>query len=63
VIDLSLAQTWDFQIQKRRIAAGPSSLDALIAAQAKKLDTLRPHKKGLMQELFLSLQSATEVNE
>lgn len=29
-----------------------SSLDELIAAQARKLDTLKVHKKGLMQQLF-----------
>ena len=34
-----------------------SSFDALIAAQAKKLDALRTHKRGLMQQLFPSLEA------
>ena len=29
-----------------------ASLDAMIAAQAEKLDALRTHKRGLMQQLF-----------
>jgi type I restriction enzyme S subunit len=38
--------------ERARIAACLSSLDDLIAAQARKLDGLRAHKKGLMQRLF-----------
>jgi hypothetical protein len=34
--------------------SGSASLDALITAQAKKLDTLKLHKQGLMQSLFPS---------
>lgn len=30
------------------------SLDALIAAQAEKLDALKVHKQGLLQQLFPS---------
>jgi type I restriction enzyme S subunit len=40
--------------EQRKIAACLSSLDALIAAQADKLDALKTHKKGLMQQLFPS---------
>jgi type I restriction enzyme S subunit len=40
--------------EQQRIAACLSSLDALIAAQSRKLDGLRAHKKGLMQQLFPS---------
>ncbi len=40
--------------EQQRIAACLSSLDALIAAQSRKLDALRVHKKGLMQQLFPS---------
>lgn len=40
--------------EQQRIAASLSSLDALIAAQSRKLDGLRAHKKGLMQQLFPS---------
>ena len=38
--------------EQQRIADCLSSLDALIAAQARKVDALRSHKKGLMQQLF-----------
>ncbi len=40
------------QQEQARIAACLSSLDDLITAEAKKLDALKAHKKGLMQELF-----------
>ena len=40
--------------EQQRIADCLTSLDALIAAQAHKLDTLKAHKKGLMQQLFPS---------
>lgn len=38
-----------------RLAGCLSSLDALIAARAGKLDALKTHKKELMQQLFPSL--------
>ncbi len=38
--------------EQQKIAACFSSLDDLITAEAKKLDVLKAHKKGLMQELF-----------
>lgn len=38
--------------EQRKIADCLSSLDALIAAQADKIDALKNHKKGLMQRLF-----------
>lgn len=40
--------------EQQRIAAIFGSLDALIAAQARKLDVLRAHKKGLVQQIFPS---------
>lgn len=40
--------------EQQQIAACLSSLDALIAAQSRKLDGLWAHKKGLMQQLFPS---------
>jgi type I restriction enzyme S subunit len=40
--------------EQQRIAACLASLDALIAAALRKLDGLRAHKKGLMQQLFPS---------
>ena len=40
--------------EQKKIADCLSSLDALIAAQADKLDALKTHKKGLMQQLFPS---------
>jgi type I restriction enzyme S subunit len=38
--------------EQQKIADCLSSLDALIAAQADKLDALKTHKQGLMQRLF-----------
>lgn len=38
--------------EQQKIANCLSSLDDLIAAQARKVDALKTHKKGLMQELF-----------
>ena len=38
--------------EQQKIAECLSSVDELIAAQARKLDALKGHKKGLMQQLF-----------
>jgi type I restriction enzyme S subunit len=38
--------------EQQKIAECMSSVDALLAAQARKLDALKTHKQGLMQELF-----------
>ena len=38
--------------EQQKIADCLSSLDELITAEAQKLDTLKAHKKGLMQQLF-----------
>lgn len=38
--------------EQKKIAECLSSVDGLIAAQARKLDALKLHKKGLMQQLF-----------
>ena len=38
--------------EQQKIADCLSSLDELIAAEAQKLDALKTHKKGLMQQLF-----------
>lgn len=38
--------------EQRKIAECLSSLDELIAAQARKVDALKTHKQGLMQQLF-----------
>ncbi|VVD82475.1 restriction endonuclease subunit S [Pandoraea commovens] len=40
--------------EQQRIASCLSSLDALITAEAQKLEALKCHKKGLMQQLFPS---------
>jgi type I restriction enzyme S subunit len=40
--------------QQKEIADCLSSLDAQIVAESKKLDALKTHKKGLMQQLFPS---------
>ena len=39
-------------LEQRKIADCLSSLDELIVAQARKVDALKTHKKGLMQQLF-----------
>lgn len=38
--------------EQQKIADCLSTIDELIAAQSQKLDTLKAHKKGLMQQLF-----------
>ncbi|MCX6926427.1 MAG: restriction endonuclease subunit S, partial [Verrucomicrobia bacterium] len=38
--------------EQQKIAECLTSVDGLIAAQARKLDALKTHKKGLMQQLF-----------
>lgn len=38
--------------EQHRIAAFLTSLDDFIAAETRKLDTIKTHKKGLMQQLF-----------
>lgn len=45
--------------EQHRIAGCLSSLDALIAAEIRKLEALKIHKKGLMQQLFPSLEEGT----
>ena len=40
------------QPEQQKIAECLSSVDEVIAAQARKLDALKTHKKGLMQQLF-----------
>lgn len=44
--------------EQQRIADCFTSLDELIAAETQKLDTLKIHKKGLMQQLFPSIGEA-----
>jgi type I restriction enzyme S subunit len=40
------------EAEQQKIAECLSSVDEVIAAQARKLDALKTHKKGLMQQLF-----------
>jgi type I restriction enzyme, S subunit len=49
---LGLAIPAPSYIEQQKIADCLSSLDELIAAQARKVDALKTHKKGLMQQLF-----------
>jgi type I restriction enzyme S subunit len=44
--------------EQQRIADCLTSLDDLIAAQTQQLETLKAHKKGLMQQLFPSPEEA-----
>lgn len=43
-------------VEQQCIADCLSSLDALITAEAQKLEALKTHKKGLMQQLYPSIQ-------
>jgi type I restriction enzyme S subunit len=40
--------------EQQHIASCLSTLDALITAETQKLEALKTHKKGLMQQLFPS---------
>lgn len=42
--------------EQQKIASCLSSLDALITAQAEKIEQLKLHKKGLMQGLFPKIE-------
>jgi type I restriction enzyme S subunit len=53
ILDLELPLPKE-EAEQHRIADCLSSLDATITAQAEKLDALRTHKRGLMQQLFPS---------
>jgi type I restriction enzyme S subunit len=46
-------------VEQQKIADCLSSIDELITAQIQKLDTLKAHKKGLMQQLFPSVDEET----
>lgn len=46
-------------LEQRRIAAFLSSLDSLINAQSDKVDALKAHRSGLMQQLFPSSAGVT----
>jgi hypothetical protein len=48
----------DDRQEQQRIADCLTSLDDLIAAETRKLDTLKTHKKGLMQQLFPMVDGA-----
>ncbi|MDD4350468.1 MAG: restriction endonuclease subunit S [Opitutales bacterium] len=56
--NISLTQLGDFaallpdKAEQQKIAECLSSVDELMAAQARKVDALKTHKKGLMQQLF-----------
>ena len=49
--------------EQQRIADCLSSLDALITAEAHTLDTLKTHKKGLMQQLFPMVAGASSSGD
>jgi type I restriction enzyme S subunit len=47
--------------EQHRIASCLSSLDALITAATQKLETLKAHKRGLMQQLFPSPEETADL--
>jgi type I restriction enzyme S subunit len=59
-ITKGIIESWECYIPKpdeqQRIAACLTSLDDLITATTQELDTLKTHKKGLMQQLFPSVE-------
>jgi restriction endonuclease S subunit len=55
----ALELAWPSLPEQQRIASCLSSLDALITAETQKLEALKIHKKGLMQQLFPSLEGET----
>ena len=63
-LNLSKSSVTDFSVflphlrEQQKIAACLSSIDELIAAQSQKIDLLKTHKKGLMQQLFPSPDGA-----
>ena len=46
--------------EQQKIADCLSSLDELITTQSQKIETLKQHKKGLMQQLFPNLEAINE---
>jgi type I restriction enzyme S subunit len=46
--------------EQQKIAECLSSVDEVIAAQARKLDALKTHKRGLMQKLFPSPEEQSQ---
>lgn len=46
--------------EQQKIADFLSSADGLISEQAKKIEALKLHKKGLMQGLFPSIEEVSE---
>ncbi len=64
-LNLSKSSVIDFPVpfpsllEQQKIAACLTSIDDLITAKAQKLDALKTHKKGLMQQLF---PTSNEVN-
>ena len=46
--------------EQKRIASCLSSLDALIAVESEKLEALKTHKKGLMQQLFPAMDGVVQ---
>lgn len=46
-------------VEQEKIASCLSSLDEQITAQARKIEALKEHKKGLMQQLFPSMENKT----
>lgn len=49
--------------EQQKIADCLTSIDDLISAQVQKLDTLKTHKKGLMQQLFPSMETENQWAE
>jgi type I restriction enzyme, S subunit len=57
----ALELSWPSQPEQHRIASCLSSLDALITAETQKLEALKTHKRGLMQQLFPSPEAQNNL--
>ena len=55
----ALELAWPWLPEQQRIASCLSDLDALITAETQKLEALKTHKKGLMQQLFPTPEDPT----
>jgi type I restriction enzyme S subunit len=60
---LSTAALRPDKAEQQKIAECLSSVDELMAAQARKVDALKTHKKGLMQQLFPAPTEQTHTSE
>ena len=57
---LKLAFPFPSLAEQQRIAACLTSLDAVLTAQSRKLESLKAHKQGLLQQLFPGVEEESQ---